>query len=127
MKEGNFWKLMLVLLILSSGWELYFTFTQPEILQPTHPIIISVITFILNLLTIFACLGLVIKKYILKHQFWLTIIFLQIINTGLIFYFDFISGGYTTSEFLIYANIGLFVTLFFISPLIRYHYLIRNN
>ena len=127
MKEDIFWKLMLILLVSSSMWDLYLIFTEPDILQPTHPLIVSVFAFTLDLMTIFACFGLIIKKCILSHFFWGTIVFLQIINTITVFYFEFSAGGYTSNEMLLVGNIAFFVGLFFISPLIRYYYLTKEN
>jgi len=127
MKEGVFWKVMLILLVSSSMWDFYLAFTEPDMLQPTHPLIVSLFAFILDFITIFACLGLILKKYILNHFFWGAIIFIQVVNTIIVFYFEFSAGGYTTNEILLYGNIGFFVALFFISPLIRYYYFIKNN
>ena len=127
MKESLFWKAMLILLVFSSMWDIYLAFTEPSILQPTHPLIVSVLTFFLDFVTIIACLGLILKKYILNQSFWGAVIFLQVINTIVVFYFEFSAGGYTINDMLLYGNIGFFVTLFFISPLIRYYYLIKKN
>ena len=125
MKEALFWKLMLLLLISSSTWELYLVFTEPDVLQPEHPLTISIFAFILDLMTVLACLGLILKKYILNQSFWFCIILIQIVNTIIVFYFEFSAGEYTVNEFLLYGNIGFFVAIFFMSPLIRYYDLVK--
>ncbi|QUM89641.1 hypothetical protein HWV03_12930 [Moritella sp. 36] len=126
MKEAIFWKLMLLLLVSSSAWDLYLAFSEPEILQPAYPLTVSIFSLSLDLITVMVCLGLILKKYILNQSFWFCIILVQMANTIIVFYFEFTTGGYTVNEFLIYGNIGLFVATFFMSPLVRYYYLVKK-
>lgn len=112
---------MLLLLIISSSRDYYLSYTEPDILQPEHPFIVSLLAFVFDFLTIVACVGIIAKKYIFHAYFWLMTIITQVALTGLIFYYEFSAGGYTQNEMLLYGNIAFFVTLFFLSPLIKYY------
>lgn len=127
MKENIFWKGMLLLLISASIRDCYFFYTEPEILQPEHPIIVSVFAFVLDILTIIACAAIITRKVICNAHFWLFIIIVQIAITVLIVYYEFNAGGYTTNEMLVYGNITFFVAIFFLTPLIKYYRFVKQS
>ncbi len=127
MKAHFFWWIMLFLLIFSSAYDYYSSYTAPDILQPEHPFWVSILAIVFDVITIIACVGIIVRKYVLQAYFWLMAIVSQIATTILIFYYEFSAGGYTQNEMLLYGNIAFFVTILFLSPLIQYYSLVKKN
>lgn len=126
MKSNLFWYLFLLLLLLTTSYDIYNSFFGIS-LQKIQPAWLSYLTFTLDTLTIGACLGIIFKRYILHHIIWLLIIYTQIIAVLLTLYYEFTAGGYTKNEMLLFSNIIFFVALFFLYPLIKYYQLVKKH
>ncbi len=94
--------------------------TEPSILQPTHPVYVSIIVFVVDQLVLLANIGVIIKVYVFRACFWQLILFVQPMILAVTLYFEFSAGGYSTNEMLIYANLGFIILYAFLLPVAKY-------
>ncbi|NTS78022.1 hypothetical protein HR060_14275 [Catenovulum sp. SM1970] len=127
MLKQYFWHSLLILLVLTSVWDIYYANTVPDILAPVHPASISAAIILLDWLTIFACLGIIRKYYLGSYLFWQLILISQIVVTCLAFYYEISAGGYTFNEILIYGNILFWLAGLFLLPLYKYQKILKLN
>jgi len=115
-----FWKVLLILQLLFTFMDLNRMLTEPVILQPTHPVYVSVIIFVLDQLVTFANIGVIMRFYIFRPWFWQFILIVQPVVLAIALYFEFNAGGYSFNDKLNYVNFGIILLYFFLLPVAKY-------
>ncbi len=114
------WKLIFILSLIITGYDFFSGFNLPANLQPTHPVALSIIIILLEILTLIASFGAATRILIGNLLLWQITLISQIIATILVYYYEFSAGGYTFNEMLIHINIAYILACIFFAPLLRY-------
>ncbi|WP_448565348.1 hypothetical protein [Thalassotalea ganghwensis] len=114
-----FWKALLTMQVFATTADLYRMVTEPAILQPTHPILLSVGVFLLDQLVLLANVGVIISRRFFEMWVWQCTLIMFPISTFSVLFYEFSAGGYSTSDMGLFS-IGLFWTLLlFLLPVFK--------
>ncbi len=102
---------------------LFEGFNTPEILQPTHPAIISILLVLTDAATVIAAFCYAFKKrFIANRLFWQRVLAVYFITNFIALYYEYTRpNGYTLHEVFLHANFTVLFVIAFAMPTYFYY------
>lgn len=116
------WKLLFVVLLLGTLAGSYEDLTAPGVVKPTHPLWISALVWITDLLTLVSafCYGFR-KRFFPCVLFWQAVLGLSVLSNLVVCYYAFSRpGAFQPSELAVIMPIDLAVLVIFLLPTYLY-------
>ncbi|WP_448565347.1 hypothetical protein [Thalassotalea ganghwensis] len=114
---------LLVFVVSVNIFDIYEAFRMAEVpeYEPSNPLWLSLVLFILNILIVVATFGATFKKYILVNfKFWCMVIVVDITAVFLSLYFDILAGGYSKEDAVNASFIAVWFLCIYLFATLRY-------
>lgn len=117
------WKILFVVILISSVSSISQAFGTPEELKPSHPAYISVLILIFEVLTLISSFCCAFQKVVINSiLFWKSVLAGFVLVNVVALYIEFSApGGYTANELAIMVPLSLLFLLFYSLPTYFYY------
>ncbi|GGO67280.1 hypothetical protein [Bowmanella pacifica] len=117
------WKILFVVILISSVSSIYQAFDTPEELKPSHPAYVSVLILIFEVLTLLSAFCCAFQKVVIDSiLFWKSVLAGFVLVNVVVLYIEFSApGGYKASELAIMVPLSLLFLLLYSLPTYFYY------